>query len=429
MGLRAEIICIGDELLTGGTVETNSAEIGRFLRRRGVAVRRAVSVADSLAAIVGALREATEVDLCVITGGLGPTSDDLTSSAVAKAAGVDCGRLAEAVAEVEAALARRGHELDPIQLRQAEVPVGAALILNPVGIAPGFALEIEGRLVVALPGVPAEMRSMLDSVAELCAEHFVKKGWSGEPRARQIFRCFGLREAAIVALVEPVFAELGLVGEASVGIHYRAAGPEVDLTVDVEELEIADAAALEARLREALGEALYGLGEAGLAVRIAECLKAHGLTLATAESCTGGRVAAAMTGIAGVSACFHGGIVAYHNGIKEKVLGIPAEVLETHGAVSEPVARGMADGVRAALEGHADLGVGITGIAGPGGGSEAKPVGTVDIAVSDGEASHYRRFLFRGDRSAIQRDATAWALWMVFQRLRERGLSSVDLVD
>ena len=424
MGVRAEIICIGDELLTGGTVETNSAEIGRFLRLRGVTVRRAVSVADSLPAIVGALREASEVDLCVITGGLGPTSDDLTSSALAKAAGVDCGRLAEAIAEVEAALARRGRELDPIQLRQAEVPVGAVMIKNPVGIAPGFALEIGGRLVVALPGVPGEMRSMLDGVAELFAE----RGWPDKPRARQIFRCFGLREAAIAALVEPVFAELGLV-EASVGVHYRALGPEVDLTVDTEDLELADARALEARLREALAEALYGLGEADLAVRIAECLRAHGLMLATAESCTGGRVAAAMTGIAGVSACFHGGVVAYHNGIKEKVLGIPAEVLETHGAVSEPVARGMADGVRAAFDGHADLGVGITGIAGPGGGSEAKPVGTVDIAVSDGEVSHYRRFLFRGDRSAIQRDATAWALWMVFQRLRERGLSSVDLVD
>jgi len=425
VGVRAEIICVGDELLTGGTVEANSAEIGRFLRLRGVTVRRAVSVADSLPAIVGALREAAEVDLCVITGGLGPTSDDLTSAALAEAAGVDCGLLTEAIAEVEAALARRGRELDPIQLRQAEVPVGAVLIKNPVGIAPGFALEIKGRLVVALPGVPSEMRSMFDGVAEL----FAPRGWSAKPRARRIFRCFGLREAAIAALVEPVFAELGLVGEASVGIHYRAVGPEVDLTVDTEELELADAGALEARLRQTLGEALYGLGEAGLAVRIAECLKAHGLTLATAESCTGGRVAAAMTGIAGVSACFHGGVVAYHNGIKEKILGIPAEVLETHGAVSEPVARGMADGVRAALEGHADLGVGITGIAGPGGGSEAKPVGTVDIAVSDGEVSHYRRFLFRGDRSAIQRDATAWALWMVFQRLRERGLSAVDLVD
>ncbi len=425
MGVRAEIICIGDELLTGGTVETNSAEIGRFLRLRGIAVRRAVSVADSLSAIVGALRSAKEVDLCVITGGLGPTSDDLTSSAVAKAAGVDSRCLAEAVSAVEAALARRGRELDPIQRRQAEVPVGATMIKNPVGIAPGFALEIDGRLLVALPGVPAEMRSMFDGVAAL----FASRGWPDAPRARRIFRCFGLREAAIVALVEPVFAELGLVGEASVGIHYRASGPEVDLTVDVEDLEIADACALEARLRGVLGDALVGLGEADLAVRIAEILKAHGLMLATAESCTGGRVAAAMTGIAGVSACFHGGIVAYHNGIKEKLLGIPAEILETHGAVSEPVARGMADGVRAAFDGHADLGVGITGIAGPGGGSEAKPVGTVDIAVSDGEVSHYRRFLFRGDRSAIQRDATAWALWMVFQRLRERGLSAVDLVD
>ena len=440
VGVHAEIICIGDELLAGGTVETNSAEIGRFLRLRGVSVRRAVSVADSLPAIVGALREADGVELCVITGGLGPTSDDLTSAAVAKAAGVDSRRLAEAVLEVEAALARRGRELDPIQLRQAEVPVGAVLIKNPVGIAPGFALEIGGRWVVALPGVPSEMRAMLDGAADSFAGFAPaltgEGGWSIKPRARRIFRCFGVPEAEIAGLVEPVFAELGLVGSGSgsagsarAGIHYRASGPEVDLTVDVEALEAADVEVLERRLRGVLGEALYGLGEADLAVRIASCLKAHGLMLATAESCTGGRVAAAMTGIAGVSACFHGGVVAYHNGIKEKILGIPAEVLETHGAVSEPVARGMADGVRAAFDGHADLGVGITGIAGPGGGSEAKPVGTVDISVSDAGASHYRRFLFRGDRSAIQRDATAWALWMVFQRLRERGLSSVDLVD
>lgn len=424
MGACAEIICIGDELLTGGTVDTNSGEISRFLWGLGIGVERALSVADSISAIVGAIKGLEGIDLCVITGGLGPTLDDLTSAAVAKAAGVRCERPEAAIAAVEAALARRGHKFDAIQARQAEVPVGATLIKNSQGIAPGFCLEIDGCLVIALPGVPAEMRAMLAGPVATMLR--ARCGSSLSPRAIRELRVFGLREATVASLVEPLLDEPEL---QAVGVHYKAAGPEVDLTLDVDAITKARADALVQRLRDGLGTAFVGLGTDDLADRVASVLSAHGLMLATAESCTGGRVAAAMTGIAGVSACFHGGIVAYHNGIKEKILGISAEVLETHGAVSEPVARGMADGVRAAFEGHADLGVGITGIAGPGGGSAEKPVGTVDIAVSDALACDYRRFHFRGDRPTIQRAATSWALWMVLQRLRERGLSAVDLVD
>lgn len=332
-----------------------------------------------------------------------------------------------AVAAVEAALARRGRGLDPIQLRQAEIPAGAEVIANPRGIAPGFALEIAGRLVIALPGVPEEVRAMLaGDVAALLERRF-----GARARARRILRCFGLREAAIAAHVEPVVD--GLRGEGPeldpLVIHYRAAGPEVDLTLDVEGIPAAAVDRLVRRLWAALGDACYAVGDVELSARIAAILIAHGLTLGSAESCTGGRVAAAMTANPGVSACFHGAVVAYDNAIKAAVLGIPMEVIEGHGAVSEPVARGMAAGVRAALAGHADIGVGITGIAGPGGGSDAKPVGTVDIAVDDGEVSRYRRFHFRGDRPSIQRQATQWALWMVFHRLRERGLSQVSVVD
>ncbi len=423
MRARAQIICIGDELLTGGTVDTNSGEIGRFLWGLGIDVERALSVEDSIPAIVRALKGLEAIDLCVVTGGLGPTGDDLTSAAVAKAAGVGCERPEAAIAAVAGALARRGHELNAIQARQAEVPAGARLIENSLGIAPGFSLEIDGCLVIVLPGVPAEMRAMLTGkVATL-----LRARWPGSlPRASKLLRVFGLREARVAALVEKL---LGSPELDNIGVHYRAAGPEVDVTLDLAGISASKADALVQGLREALGTAFVGFGSADLAARVASILTAHGLMLATAESCTGGRVAAAMTGIAGVSACFHGGVVAYHNGIKEKILGIPAKVLETHGAVSEPVARGMAAGVRAAFEGHADLGVGITGIAGPGGGSAEKPVGTVDIAVSDAMATTYRRFHFRGDRPTIQRAATSWALWMVLQRLRERGLSAADLVD
>ncbi|MEZ4382467.1 MAG: CinA family nicotinamide mononucleotide deamidase-related protein [Nannocystaceae bacterium] len=427
MGPCAEIICVGDELLTGDTIDTNSAEIGRFLRLRGIAARRAVSVADATAAIAGALAQAVEADLCVVTGGLGPTRDDLTAAALAEVAGVECVLSPVAVAAVEAALASRGRGVDPIQLRQAEIPAGAEVIANPGGIAPGFAVEIAGRLVIALPGVPEEVRAMLaDGVSTLLERRFAAR-----PRVRRVLRCFGLREAEVAAHVEPAVDALR--GEDPrldpLVIHYRARGPEVDVTLDVDAIAEAAVERLERRLRDALGDACYAVGEVELSARIAAILIARGLTLGTAESCTGGRVAAAMTANAGVSACFHGAVVAYDNAIKAAVLGIPMEVIEAHGAVSEPVARGMAAGVRAALAGHADIGVGITGIAGPGGGSDAKPVGTVDIAVDDGEASRYRRFHFRGDRPTIQRRATQWALWMVFHRLRERGLSEVSVVD
>ena len=426
VGTQAQIICIGDELLTGGTVDTNSGEIGRFLWGLGIDVERALSVADSIPAVVRALRSLEGIDLCVMTGGLGPTGDDLTSAAVAMAAGVRCERSEAAMAAVAGALARRGHELDAIQARQADVPAGARLIENSQGIAPGFSLEIGGSLVIVLPGVPAEMREMLAGpVATL-----LRSRWpSLPPRQVKQLRVFGLREATVAARVETLLETLEAPELHNIGVHYRALGPEIEITVDTNAISAAMAEVLLQGLRDALGTAFVGDGSAGLAARVASTLSAHGLLLATAESCTGGRVAAAMTAIAGVSACFHGGVVAYHNGIKEKILGIPAKVLETHGAVSEPVARGMAAGVRAAFEGHADLGVGITGIAGPGGGSAEKPVGTVDIAVSDAMACEYRRFHFYGDRPTIQRAATSWALWMVLQRLRERGLSAADLVD
>ncbi|MCB9700758.1 MAG: CinA family nicotinamide mononucleotide deamidase-related protein [Myxococcales bacterium] len=417
----AEIICVGDELLAGDTLDTNSADIARFLRLWGVTVRRAVSVADGEAAIVGALEDALGADLCVVTGGLGPTGDDLTAAAVASAAGVDRVRSPAAIEAITARLAARGHACDEVQLRQAEVPAGATIVDNPIGIAPGFALDLRGTLVVCLPGVPTEVRAMLEGLASLLR---ARLGDALGPRPRRILRVFGLREGDLAGRLEPIFAALGLEAAGAV-VHYRARGPEIEVTIDVGGAPSALVDAAISRAREALGDAVYGLGEADLAARVVAALIAAELRVASAESCTGGRVAAAITGIAGSSACFHGAIVAYDNGVKSGVLGVDEAILAEHGAVSEPVARAMAEGVRVALAGHADIGVGITGIAGPGGGSPAKPVGTVDFAVSDGERTTHRRLHLRGDRSTIQAHATAWALWLVWERLRERGLAEV----
>ena len=425
MAVTAEIITIGDELLSGEVVDTNSAEIAAALRRRGVRVVRALSVADDVAAIADALRTALEgggVDVCVVTGGLGPTSDDLTAAAVARACGVPTERHPAAEAAVIAYLTARGRPVDAIQLRQAELPRGAAIVPNPVGSAPGFAARLGVGEVICLPGVPREMRAMLEaSVIPRLEGAYPLRRWG-----RRVYRTLGLREAEVAAQVEPIAAAArGEAALAELKVHYRVAAPEVILTLEAGEGSEAALAALDGAIAAALGEALYGIGEADLPSRLVAALTGAGLTMATAESCSGGRAAALLTGIAGASACVHGAVVAYDNAIKARLLGVPEAVLAAHGAVSEATARAMAEGARAAMAGHADLGLGITGIAGPSGGSAETPVGTVDFAVADAAGTVHRRLLLRGDRASIQHQAAMWGLFLAWARLGARGLAAV----
>lgn len=426
----AQILTIGDELLSGDTVNTNLAFLGERCRRLGFEVVRALSVRDRIPEIVAAL--GASVDLCLVSGGLGPTSDDLTAEAVARAAGVPLIRDAASEAAIVAMFAERGRPMPEINRKQADLPAGCDVLPNPAGTAPGFAVRLPGGCYVAcMPGVPREMRKMMAEQIE----PRLRQRFALPDIPRRIYRLIGRGESAIAVAIEPIVAAARArsPGLAAVYLHYRAATPQVLLIL---EALVGDGGArasedelrsFDAPFQAALGEALYGIGEADLEARVLAACRLANLSLATAESCTGGQVAARLTAVPGASEVFRGGVVAYANEVKTAILGVPDDILTTHGAVSEPVARAMAEGARRAL--GSDLAVAITGIAGPGGGSPEKPVGTVDFAVADAESCSHKRVQLWGDRAQIQHVAGVVALKLVWDRLVARGLAHAGELD
>lgn len=435
----AQILTIGDELLSGDTVNSNLAFLGERCRRLGISVIRALSVRDRIDEIVAALVEVGDwADLCLVSGGLGPTSDDLTAEAVARACGVALQRNAEAEAALVAMFARFGRPMPEINRKQADLPAGADMLVNPIGTAPGFAVHLPGSAgsgrrcyVACMPGVPREMKRMMTEQIE----PRLTRELDLQATARRVYRAIGRGESAIAVDIEPIVAAARgrSPGLANLYLHYRAAAPQVLIIAEgtpgpggaratAEEL-----AGFDAEFMRALQPALYGLGEADLPARVVAALRAAGKTVATAESCTGGRVGALLTEVAGASACFYGGVIAYENSVKQGLLGVSEGDLVAHGAVSEVVARAMAVGARRAL--GTDFAVATTGIAGPDGGSTEKPVGTVDIAVADADGCSYKRLSLHGERNLIQHVSALWALKLLWDRLVELGLARVEQLD
>ena len=436
---QAQILTIGDELLSGDTVNSNLAFLGERCRRLGISVIRAVSVRDRIDEIVAALADVAQwADLCLISGGLGPTSDDLTAEAVARACGVSLVRSPEAVAAMTEMFARFNRPMPEINRKQADLPAGADMLTNPIGTAPGFAVRLpdsaaSGRScwVACMPGVPREMRRMMvEQIEPRLAREFTLPATH-----RRVYRAIGRGESAIAAELEPIVAEARTrsPGLANLYLHYRASAPQVLLIAegtpgpDGARATMEELAELDAPFTQALQPALYGLGDADLPARLVAALTRAGKTVASAESCTGGRVGALLTGVAGASACYFGGVIAYDNTVKVGVLNVSRADLSQHGAVSEAVARAMAEGARRAI--GTDFGVATTGVAGPGGGSPEKPVGTVDIAVADAEGCTYRRLQLHGERALIQHVSALWALKCLWDRMVERGLASVEAMD
>lgn len=433
----AQILTVGDELLSGDTVNSNLAYMGERCRMLGITVLRAVSVRDRVEEIVAALRDAAGwADLCLVSGGLGPTSDDLTADAVAAACGVSLVRNADAVAVMTEMFARFGRPMPENNKKQADLPAGSDMLVNPIGTAPGFAAwlpESAGKrcLVACMPGVPREMKRMMVEQVE----PRVSRAFALTPVHRRVYRSIGRGESAIAVDIEPIVAAARTrsPGLAGLYLHYRAAAPQVLVIAegtpgpDGARATAEELAALDREIAPALSPAVYGIGEADLAARVVAALARGGKTLGTAESCTGGRVSAMITAVAGSSAVFLGGVVAYANEVKVRQLGVAAADIEEHGAVSEAVARAMAEGARRAL--GVDFAVAVTGIAGPGGGTEAKPVGTVDVAVADAEGCSYKRLKLFGERELIQHVLATWALKLVWDRLVLRGLTTVEVID
>jgi nicotinamide-nucleotide amidase len=417
---QVELITIGDELLLGFTIDTNAAHISRVLAASGIEIVRRTTVGDEADRIAEAVREALDRTGAVITtGGLGPTSDDLTKPAIARIFGRTM-KLDEAIAArlEERWRTRFPNSVFPSTNRtQAEIPEGARILVNRHGTAPGIWLEDEkGRWVAMMPGVPREMRGMLAD--ELLPEMLARMKGLESVVLSGTLRTTGIAESAIAELLGPNFlgdpqSELG-----SLPLAYLPGVAGVDLRVTAKGMAPARARSLvkEAmvKLRSRVEAYAYGEDDTDLAAVVLDRCRALNLKLAVAESCTGGMLGERITNIPGSSDVFLGGVIAYHNDVKKTLLGVRAEDLERYGAVSEEVALQMAAGVRKRT--GADVGVSVTGIAGPGGGTPEKPVGLVWIAIEFSDAKA-RRFHVVGDRAEIRQRAAQAALEMVRRTL------------
>ena len=413
--MHIEVVTIGDELLLGFTIDTNAAHLARTLAAEGVEIARRTTVGDRADAIADAVRDGLDRAGAVITtGGLGPTSDDLTKPAVAALFGRGMVLDEEHLAWMEERFTRLFQRPMPAANRQqAMLPEGARKLRNNHGSAPGIWLEDErGRWVAMLPGVPREMRGMLgDTLVPLIRERL------GDDRRvvrSRTLRTTGVGESFIA---DRVASLEGGVGDVDLAYLPNAEGTDLRLTVrGVRPDEATTRLAVAAdRLRSVVGDAVYGEDGADLAAVLLELCREKGFTIGVAESCTGGLLGARLTAVAGSSDVVVGGVIAYSNALKASLLEVPTAVLAEHGAVSEPVVRAMASGARLAT--GALIGVGITGIAGPGGGTEDKPVGTVWIASDVDGVVESRRLRLIGDRAEVRQRAAQAALEMVRRRV------------
>ena len=414
--VSAEVIAVGSELLGTARVDTNSLFLAGRLASLGIELRAKAVVGDDRARLAAVFGSAfSRADLVILTGGLGPTDDDLTREVVAGVLGIGMSEDPAIVARIEERFARRGLRMPEVNRRQAMVPRGASSLDNPNGTAPGLFIEHEGRIVVLLPGPPRELQPMFDA---LCTGPLGAR--AGEERLfRESLFVAGRGESHVEEIAQPHYSQwaaerppiettiLAMPGQVELHLTYRAR----------------NAAAGARRVREARDELAAALGDDVFSVDgrpmeevVGALLRARQLTISAAESCTGGLLMSRLTDVAGSSDYVFGGAVVYSNALKTELAGVPPELIAAHGAVSEPVAVALADGIRGRT--GSALAIGITGIAGPGGGTPAKPVGTVAIALT-GRAmpARVRTFSFFGGRPQVKFQASQAALDMVRRAL------------
>lgn len=388
--MKAELIAVGTELLWGDRVETNTVALSDALGARGIEVAAKAVVGDDEESLARAVSDAmTRVPLVIVTGGLGVTHDDITTRVIARVAKRRLVLRDDVLAEIRDAYRRRGRDAPPASERQALLPVGAEALPNPLGLAPGIRLTEGGAHVVALPGVPAEMRAMFDaSVVPWLAEL-----GAGAPIPRRTVHTFGLGELEVDRRLSDLFrdaaCETGILASPN-GVEIRLRATGTDRAAD--ELD-----RLVAEITRRLGDAVYAQDGGTMEAVVGELLRARGWTLAVAESCTGGLVGHRLTEVSGSSRYFVGGWVTYANEAKTQWLGVDREQLAAHGAVSEPVAAHMAAAARRAA--GSDVALALTGIAGPEGGSPEKPVGTLVVGLATARGTDTIRWRFSGTRS------------------------------
>lgn len=408
--MTAAVLSTGSELTRGELVNTNASFLADALTTLGFDVVALDTVGDDRARIVAALeRLGREHEVIVCTGGLGPTTDDLTSACVAELLGVELVRDAASLDDLRERFARRGRPLAESNAKQADFPAGATILPNPHGTAPGFSARIGRALAFFLPGVPGEMKAMYEASVVPAIASFVR-----EPMHQVRLATYGLPESEVNDRLAGIETAHGVV------IGYRASLPTIEVKVLARgeheggsPRERAERAAAEVRAR--LGDdVVFGEGKASFVEIVLRRLEERKLTFALAESCTGGLAAELVTAVPGASRVFAGGVVAYANAAKTALLGVPSELIQAHGAVSAEVARAMAEGARARLE--TDVALSFTGIAGPDGGTTDKPVGLVHFAVALAAGTTAEHHVFRGDRAQVRRRA-AYAGFSLVRKL------------
>ncbi|MEW6173627.1 MAG: competence/damage-inducible protein A [Bacillota bacterium] len=418
--MRAEIIFTGTELLLGQIINTHAQCLGQELAGLGIEVVRHTTVGDDWERLTRAIREALErVDLVITTGGLGPTTDDLTMGAVADVLELPLVMDESVLAWIREIFARRGKPVPENVVRQAYFPEGATILPNATGTAPGCIIEKTGKIVVALPGPPRELTPMLeDHVVPFLSKRVVRDSVFGF----RVLRVTGIAEYDVQERLQ----DLG--GQGSPGIGYIAKPGEVHIRITAKGKSAAETerliAGVMSQVEMRLRDYIFAVDDEDIEAVVGKLLGTAGYTIALAESCTGGLVASRLTDVPGSSEYFKGGVVAYANDVKEKVLGVPAAVLEQNGAVSPETAVAMAEGIRKVI--GADIGVGITGIAGPTGATLEKPVGLVYIAVATPAGTESKRFNFPGGRFAVRLGAANASFKMVRDFLEDDLKKSPD---
>jgi nicotinamide-nucleotide amidase len=394
--MNAETLTIGAEILAGDILDTNSRNLAQALKGLGIPVSRQVTVADDTKAIAEAIREAmTRADVVFVTGGLGPTPDDRTRDGVARGLGVELRLREELVAAMRARYLSYGNrDMPESNLVQVTLPEGSEPIPNPIGTAPGFRIEREGNVLFAVPGIPMEMKRMLDeSILPWLADNRPVRAL-----ASRVLKTMGIGESELIARFGPVFNALEQV---EVAFYPQTPGVNIKITAHEEEADTVRAHMdrAERTVRDHLGSYVYGSDADNLAGVVGDLLVEQGWTVATAESCTGGRIAGYLTSVSGSSRYFDRSVVAYSNEAKVEVLGVPPELIEAHGAVSEEVARAMAEGLRP--RSGVDVVMATTGIAGPTGGTPEKPVGLVFSAIASPQGTRTWRSTHPGTRELV----------------------------
>lgn len=417
--MKAEIVCVGTELLLGEIVDTNASYLARCLAAEGIDLYYKSTVGDNLERAATTIHTALErADVVITSGGLGPTLDDLTREAIAAAVGEPLEPDAEAMRFIEDRFARLGRPMPESNRRQAMMPRTARAIPNPMGTAPGVWLEKSGKIVIALPGVPRELKVMTEQTVIPWLLTHIPAGEHKVLRSR-VLRLSGIGESAMEERIMPIVA-----GQHNPTIAPYAGESECRLrltaSAGAEEQAVAMLDELEGRVRQSLGRYIYGYEADTLESVIIDRLKKQGKRLAAAESCTGGLVSHRLTNVPGSSDVFFEGVVTYDNRSKMARLGVPAGLIAAHGAVSEPVARAMAEGVRKTS--GCDYGVATTGIAGPGGGTDSKPVGLVCIAASGPRETRAAERRFAYDRAANKQSFSQAALDLLWQLIRDEEI-------